>query len=342
MKPRPVRAAEFFPSISVILAARNEEVNLRRKIANLGELVYPKERMQWIVVSDGSTDGTNDLLRSQGEEVLGIVLETSGGKANALNAAVAQATGDILVFFDARQTVDAQAVFALTRAFADGEVGAVSGELMLETADGAAAHEALGIYWKIEKFVRKYESRSGSVIGVTGAIYAMRRELFRPMPPGTILDDVFVPMQVIRQGKRVIFEPAAIARDRLFSEKGKEFSRKVRTLTGNYQLIQMEPWLLSSSNPVLLRFLSHKLLRLVVPVFLVVLLFSSAFAQGALYRVLFVAQVCFYLLAIAGFLNHSFRSLRLVGVATTFLSLNLAATVACYQFFRGKKNAWAG
>ena len=163
---------------------------------------------------------------------------------------------------DARQIVDPDAVSELVSCFADPDVGAVSGELLLESASA----DALGIYWKIEKVVRKLESATGSVVGVTGAIYAIRRELYTEIPPGTILDDVFIPMNVARMGKRVVFQPSAIARDRLFNEKGKEFSRKVRTLTGNYQLLRLAPWLLSPSNPLLFRFISHKLLRLLVPV----------------------------------------------------------------------------
>ncbi len=113
---------------------------------------------------------------------------------------------------------------------------------------------------------------SGSVVGVTGAIYAIRKELYAEIPAGTILDDVFVPMRVVKAGKRVVFQPSAIARDTLFSQKGKEFSRKVRTLTGNYQLLSLEPWLLSPRNPLLFRFISHKLLRLLVPLFLALML----------------------------------------------------------------------
>jgi cellulose synthase/poly-beta-1,6-N-acetylglucosamine synthase-like glycosyltransferase len=175
---------------------------------------------------------------------------------------------------------------------------------------------------------------------VTGAIYAMRRELFAEIPAGTILDDVFVPMQVVRAGKRVIFQPSAIARDRIFAEPGKEFARKVRTLTGNYQLVQLAPWLLSARNPILFRFISHKLLRLVVPLCLAGMLVSAAAAPGEGYRVLFWLQVVFYAAAAIGALLPATKRLKPVAIANTFVMLNAAAVVAFYNFATRREGVW--
>jgi cellulose synthase/poly-beta-1,6-N-acetylglucosamine synthase-like glycosyltransferase len=219
-------------------------------------------------------------------------------------------------------------------------VGAASGELLLETSAKEPAADALGIYWKIEKVVRKLESESGSVVGVTGAIYAIRRELYTEMPSGTILDDVFVPMHVARAGKRVVFQPSAIARDRLFSEKGKEFSRKVRTLTGNYQLLQLAPWMLSPANPLLFRLISHKLLRLQVPLLLVLMLMSSALLTGSFYRSIFWLQILFYALAAVGMLNPALRRFKPVAIASTLVMLNAAASLAFYNFIAGRNRVW--
>jgi cellulose synthase/poly-beta-1,6-N-acetylglucosamine synthase-like glycosyltransferase len=250
------------------------------------------------------------------------------------------ATGDILVFLDARQTIDANAVSELVACFADPEVGAASGELLLETAPGLGSANALGIYWKIEKVVRKLESSSGSVVGVTGAIYAIRREYFSPIPRGTILDDVFVPMNVARTGKRVVFQPSAIARDQLFSEKGKEFSRKVRTLTGNYQLLKLAPWLLSPANPLLFRFVSHKLLRLLVPLLLILMLAASAMSREPFYRAIFWLQILFYVLAVFGAFSPSSRRFKPIAIANTFVMLNAAAALAFYNFVVGRNRVW--
>jgi biofilm PGA synthesis N-glycosyltransferase PgaC len=337
---RPIQKGSFLPSISIVIAARNEEVNLPAKLENLRLLDYPPELLQIVIVSDGSTDRTASLLREQANQLVSILLDESKGKANALNEAVKCSTGDILVFLDARQTVDANAVSELAACFADPEVGAASGELLLEAAPGLPSADALGIYWKIEKVVRKLESASGSVVGVTGAIYAVRRELYTEIPPGTILDDVFVPMHVARTGKRVVFQPSAIARDRIFSEKGKEFSRKVRTLTGNYQLLRLAPWLLSPANPLLFRFISHKLLRLLVPLLLILMLVASAMSRGPFYRAAFWLQILFYVLAAFGALSPPARRFKPVAIANTFVMLNAAAALAFYNFLARRNEVW--
>ena len=328
------------PSVSIVIAARNEEANLPAKLENLRLLSYPQDRLQVVIASDGSTDRTPDILREQAPHIVPVILTESNGKAHALNEAVKQATGDILVFLDARQSVDPNAVSELTACFADPSIGAASGELLLETANGVPSSDALGIYWKIEKIVRKLESASGSVVGVTGAIYAIRRELYTQIPTGTILDDLFIPMNIARLGRRIIFQPSAIARDRLFSEKGKEFSRKVRTLTGNYQLLRLSPWLLSPANPLLFRFISHKLLRLLVPWLLVLMLVASALANGPLYRTIFWLQVLFYLLAALGALISPARRFKPVAIANTFVTLNLAAAMAFYNFVTRRNRVW--
>jgi hypothetical protein len=177
-------------------------------------------------------------------------------------------------------------------------------------------------------------------VGVTGAIYAMRRELFVELPEGTILDDVLIPMNVARLGKRVIFQPAALARDRIFNEPGKEFARKVRTLTGNYQLLQLAPWLLTPSNPLFFRFVTHKLMRLALPLFLGMLIVSAACAHGEFYKVALAAQLLFYGLAALGWLSPPARKLRLVAIAETFTMLNVAALFALYNFATGRRKVW--
>jgi len=337
---RPIRRERVLPTVSIVMAARNEEALLPSKLANLELLDYPSERMEILIASDGSTDGTAAILREYGDRVVPVILEQSSGKASALNAAVKRATGEVLVFLDARQVVDRNAILELTDCFADPEVGAVSGELHLESAPGVPSGDALGIYWKIEKAIRKLEAASGSVVGVTGAIYAIRRELYTEIPPATILDDVFVPMQVARQGRRVVFQPSAIARDHVFVQRGKEFSRKVRTLTGNYQLIRLAPWLLSWRNPLLFRFVSHKLLRLLVPLLLVLMLVASAVLRTPFYRAVFWMQIVFYLLAAFGNLLPPIRRFKPVAIASTFVMLNAAAAMAFCNFVTRRKQVW--
>ncbi len=337
---KPIAMQAATPRVSIVIAAHNEERNLPRKLASLQALEYPPDLLEIVVVSDGSTDRTPQLLFEAGGHVLPIILDNPLGKAAALNHGVARASSDILIFLDVRQTLDTGAVSELVSCFADPTVGAVSGELMLENSDGSPSPDGLGIYWKIEKITRKLESATGSVVGATGAIYAMRRELYEPIPAGTLLDDVLIPMQVVRAGKRVVFHPGAVARDRLFPDASKEFGRKVRTLTGNYQLLRLAPWLLSPANPLLFRLISHKLLRLVVPLLLLLLLLASAMAPGAFYKLAFVAQLAFYMMALVGLLAPAARRQRAVSAAYTFTMLNVAAAMAFYNFVGGRAR-WA-
>jgi biofilm PGA synthesis N-glycosyltransferase PgaC len=336
---RPVLEAKITPTVSVVIAAHNEQNNLPAKLENLRLMEYPQDRLQVIVASDGSTDRTADILRAHRSTVDSVILEIANGKASAINQAIKHATGEILVFMDARQQVALDAISNLVSCFADPDVGAVSGELLL-IADESQSSDALGVYWKIEKAIRKLESASGSVVGVTGAIYAIRRDLYTAIPSGTILDDVFVPMHVARQGKRVVFQAAALAYDKLSPAKGKEFSRKVRTLTGNYQLLRLAPWMLSFSNPLLFRLVSHKLLRLVVPFFLLLMFVSSAAEPGFFYRIAFWAQVAMYLAAILGAASPSAKRFKPVSVAYTFVMLNVAAAAAFLNFVAGRYKVW--
>ncbi len=338
---RPIHQSPILPTVSIVIAVRNEEANLPSKLENIRHLDYPQDLLQIVIASDGSTDRTADILRQHASSITAVLLDRSNGKSCALNEAVKHATGDILVFQDARQLVQSDAVSELVCCFADPEVGAVSGELMLETDSDSQPRNSLGIYWKIEKILRKLESASGSVVGVTGALYAMRRELYTIIPPGTILDDVFLPMHIARMGKRVVFQPTAIARDRLFVEEGKEFSRKVRTLTGNYQLPQLAPWLLSTDNPLLFRYISHKLVRLMVPLFLILMLIASSTLSGTFYRDILWLQILFYSSAVLGLVIPSAKRFRPVAIANTFVMLNAAAACAFYNFIAGRNRVWA-
>lgn len=339
LRERAIDRRPIQPSVSIIIAARNEEANLPAKIQNLSLTDYPGELLQIVIASDGSGDRTSEILRQHSSMIVPVILDQSNGKASALNEAVRRATGEVLVFQDARQSVEPNAVTELVSCLADPEVGAASGELLLASAHGATS-DGLGVYWKLEKAIRKLESASGSVVGVTGAIYAIRKELYAEIPAGTILDDVFVPMRVVKAGKRVVFQPSAIARDTLFSQKGKEFSRKVRTLTGNYQLLSLEPWLLSPRNPLLFRFISHKLLRLLVPLFLALMLVASAIANGGFYRLAFLLQILFYAAAALGAMKPSTKAFKPIAIAHTFVMLNMAAALAFYTFAAGGKKVW--
>jgi cellulose synthase/poly-beta-1,6-N-acetylglucosamine synthase-like glycosyltransferase len=233
--------------------------------------------------------------------------------------------------------------------FADPSVGAVSGELLLDSGGSYSVGEGVGLYWKYEKWIRKSESRAGSVIGATGAIYAIRSALWRPLPENTILDDVYTPMGIALAGHRVVFEENARAHDRATESAGREFSRKVRTLTGNYQLCQLMPRLLVPNTALLFQFYSHKLMRLVAPIFFLLLfatnLITAASSSGAarlLYQAAFGGQLIFYFGVLAGgYLLKRNRKVRLLNFAYVFSLMNAAALVGLVYFVLGKRNIWA-
>ena len=342
--PWPVLRAQQEPYVSIVMVVRNEDRWLESKLRNLLELDYPQTRYQILVVSDGSTDRTDAILHEHADDprVQVLMNQLSRGKACGLNDAISRAAGEMVVFTDARQKIESGAIRLLMENFADPEVGCVSGELMLGDQELGEAATGMGLYWRIEKKIRKLESESGSVVGATGALYAARRELLAALPEGTILDDVYIPMHVVRQGKRVVFEPQARAWDSPDLGADREFSRKVRTLSGNYQLVQLAPWVLSPHNPVLLRFVSHKLLRLAVPFALTAMLVASLWLKAPLYRVALVLQLAFYGLGLMALARFSKAGLlgRAAGAAGTFVLLNLAAVVAFANFVVGGKTAW--
>ncbi len=342
--PRPVRRGTSEPSISAVIVVRNEEAVIARKLENLLSLDYPPEKMQVVVVSDGSTDGTATTLREFGTNArVRTVLKTeSQGKASGLNDAIKVASGEILLFTDARQTIERLALRLLVENFADPAVGCVSGELMLGDPASGETGMGMGLYWRIEKKIREMESASGSVAGATGAIYCARRDLLEPLPDGTILDDVLLPMQVLRQGARVVFDSRARAWDSPDLGGNREFSRKVRTLGGNYQLLQLAPWLLSSRNPIRFEFVSHKLSRLIVPFALLALFVASLFLRQPLYRAALVAQLAFYALSLVAMVGVKVGPLsRVADAARTVVVLNSAALVAFVNFVTGRKAVWA-
>ena len=321
------------PPVTVLVAARNESGNIRRRIENLLEQDYPQDRLDVLVVVNGSEDTTADEIRAMASPRVRLVLaDGSGGKASALAVGMEHVERDFVVFADARQRFDLHAVAALIRPFSDPSIGAVTGELMLEGDESG-----VGLYWRYEKAIRVAESRWDSTVGVTGAIYAIRRELWRAPPPGTLLDDVWVPMHVVRQGRRVIMVPEAVAFDAVHDDSTHEFRRKVRTLAGNFQLMRLAPWInVPGLNRLWPQWISHKVLRLLVPYCLLACLVSSLFADGWFYALAAVGQLLFYGAAMAGVVwQPQGTASALLGFPRTFVSLNWAAVVGLFSYLTG-------
>ena len=331
------------PKVTIVIAAWNEARHIAARIDNCLQQIYPSEMLEIVVVSDGSTDETSSIVRSFTSKGVSLVeLETRMGKAVALNVGVAAAHGEIVVFADARQSFSPTAVRELVANFADALVGAVSGELILESNSAGPTAEGVGLYWTIEKWIRQKEAAIDSIVGATGAIYAIRRDLFEALPPGTILDDLLTPMRIVMQGYRVVFEGRALAFDRVAHDYSSEFKRKVRTLAGNYQAISfcprlMKPW----ANRIFLQFVSHKVFRLIAPIALVGLFVTNAVHLGGWFTIFMALQITGYSLAIVGWwLNRVGVRERLTGAAFTFCLLNYASLMGAVQFLKAEVVQW--
>lgn len=329
-----VNKAYIEPEVSIVIAARNEEKRIGKKIENCLGLNYPKDKFEIIVVSDGSDDATNEVVRGfQTKAVRLLHYEERRGKAHALNLGLSQAKGEILFFTDARQTLEKNCLRELAANFNDSDVGAVSGELVLVQEGRPDSVEGVGLYWRYEKWMRKKESRINSVLGATGSVYACRKRLVKPIPPETILDDVLIPFQGILEGYRSVFEPKAVAFDQVAGDVQKEFNRKVRTLAGNYQALLLEPRLLHPfKNPVSFQLFSHKIARLLVPFAMLSLLISNFFVASGTYLLCLVAQILFYVLAMTSKWGPDNFLGRIMNLCNVIVMMNYAALASGLRF----------
>ena len=345
-RSKPV-SKRFSPrTVTVVLPVRNGERWLRLKLESLLALQYPHELMQILVVSDGSTDATGATVDefAQSRAALGgaaieLIRIPAAGKAVALNAALKRARGEILFFTDVRQALDPDCLQYLVACFSDPRVGVVSGELVIRGGE-TREEVSIGLYWKYEKWMRKRESRIDSVMGATGCICAMRRELAVPLPAGTLADDMFLPLAAFFAGYRVIMEEKAKAFDDP-TGLDVEFRRKVRTLAGVYQNIRFYPQLLSWHNRMWASFVFHKLGRLLLP-YAVILgaVTSTALPQPWRSEVL-LAQALVYALSLADLIVPRGLALkRITSLSRSFIVLLAAALFAVRVLFPNARNLW--
>jgi biofilm PGA synthesis N-glycosyltransferase PgaC len=342
LRPRPVDARPATPFVSVVVVAHDEERRIAARLDNLLSLDYPPERLEILVASDGSTDQTVELANQLENSRLRVFpFAARRGKPAVLNDVVPQARGEVVLFADARQRFEAGAVRPLVSAFSDGAVGAASGELVLTSDERSpnAVGEGVGFYWRYEKMMRVSESAIDSTVGATGAIYAIRRALFEPLPEDTILDDVLIPLRVVRRGYRVVFVRGAVAYDHVTTSARDELRRKARTIGGTFQLFAHEHWLLDPRhNRIWFQTISHKLLRLMSPLLLTVVAAASLLRSDlGFYRTAFLLQLTFYALALAGHLVASEKRSPVLGVPYAFCLLNWATVVGLFRFLMGRQ-----
>jgi cellulose synthase/poly-beta-1,6-N-acetylglucosamine synthase-like glycosyltransferase len=313
----------------------------RDKLANLRRLDYPRDRLQVIVISDGSTDGTNDILRSTpASDIQCLFLPTREGKSSALNHAVVQACHDILIFSDAATLFAPNAVMKLARHFADSRVGVVCGSLQFEGSTESRQTE--GVYWTYESMLRLMEARLGATLTASGAIYALRRCCYPQLAADTVIEDLVIPMNARKLGYRVLYDPEAVGTDFAASSVAGEFTRRVRVATGSFRALRQ--LVRTPLDPVTaFAFFSHKILRWILPFLLIAMLVSSGLMWNhVLYRIACLGQLGFYLWAAMGFLfRQRMQGVRYGLLAYYLLAIHLAFLVGFIHFLGDRKEtAW--
>ena len=343
LHPRPYGAAEIAPSVSLIIAAHNEEAVIGAKLENLLALDYPRERLEIVIASDGSDDGTDGIVRSHEGRGVRLLPLPREGKAAALNAAVAASSGEILVFSDANSIYAPGAVRALVRPFADPQVGGVAGDQRY-LRDPAAAGTAEGErrYWDLDRRLKLAESRAGNAVSATGAIYAIRRELFREVPSG-VTDDFVTSTAVIAGGRRLVFAQDAVAYEPVAASRGAEYGRKVRVMTRGLTGVVRRRELLDPRRHgfYAVQLLWHKALRrlMVYPLLVLAITSPLLWRRGRLYRAATLGQAAFYGLGVAGIAlsGTPIGRRRLLAVPAFFCLVNAAALHATLNLVRGRR-----
>jgi cellulose synthase/poly-beta-1,6-N-acetylglucosamine synthase-like glycosyltransferase len=343
---RPVVKSDHTPSLSVIIAAYNEEVHIGNRIENLLGQDYPLDRVQILIASDGSSDRTEEIVRSYADRGVQLIAGPRRGKGQTLNAAVEHATGDILVFSDANTHFLPDALRALVRPFADPGVGGVAGNQVYERdTDGDESASGERAYWDFDRLMKEAQSRAGSVTSATGAIYAIRRAFYHPAPDYTP-DDFSISIGVIAEGTRLVFAADAVALEPVAASSDAEFARKVRYITQGLYAVRLHRALL---NPFRFGFYSfqlawHKILRRVMALPLLAILAISPWLwkHGPGYQLVIAGQAAFYGLVILGFALERTRgkSWKLPALAYYFFMVNAAALIAIVNNLRGRHVLW--
>jgi cellulose synthase/poly-beta-1,6-N-acetylglucosamine synthase-like glycosyltransferase len=344
LRRRDVRTEPITPQVSVIIAAYNEEANIEERLDNVLAAAYPSHRLQIIVASDGSTDATDEIVSRYASRGVLLLALPRRGKIHALDEAVRHATGDILVFSDANISWDRLALRALVRNFADPEVGGVCGRASYRVRAGShSTSDGERLYFGYDTWLKILESRTGSIVSAHGALYAIRRRLYRPVTDSAVTDDFGISTAVVEQHYRLVFEPEAMATELAIPETQREFRRRVRLMTRGLRGVLMRRRLL---NPFRYGFYSvvfwsHKVVRRLAPLALITMAIASAFAASAhpVYALAAAGQLAFYGIALAGFLlrGSRFGRMKLVYVPFYYCMANTAALIALVRFARRER-----
>lgn len=329
--PRPPRKAPIEPAVSLLVAAFNEEDVMAAKIENSLALDYPADRLEIVVASDGSSDGTNAIAAryADGQCVRLVAFPVNRGKLAAVNDVIPQLTGEIVVFSDASSMLSPESIRALVANFADPAVGAVSGAYLVRNPARSALGKQEDFYWRFETSLKAAEAELSSTLGAHGALYAIRRQLYPFPEPGVINDDFVIPLRIVARGYRAVYEPGAVAVEEAHEMEG--FRRRVRIATGNIQQLRELPRLLVPPRALpLFFFVSHKAMRLLVPPAMMTCLVANLFLlRSPVYGALFAGQLAFYALALGG-AAFALRP-RLLRLPYYFAMVNAALIVALFE-----------
>ena len=340
---RPYKREELTspPSVSIVISAYNEAKTIAEKLDNILSLEYPRTKLEVVIASDGSTDGTDTIVERYQEHDVKLLSLPRNGKAAALNAAVAMAKGEILVFSDANSMYKPDAIYGLVRPFADPKVGGVAGnQVYRKEISGGSSGDGERAYWNFDRMLKQFQGKSGNTLAATGAIYAIRRSLFRPIPDG-VADDFVTSTSVIAQGYRLLFAPDALAFEPVSATSKVEFGRKVRVIIRSWRAFIFMRKLL---DPFRFKFyaiqlFSHKILRYLVVFPLLILFLVSPFLWkvSPLYQLATVMQVIFYSCAMLGLLldKTRFGQKKIFNIPFYFCMVNAASLVAIIKVLSG-------
>lgn len=351
-EPGPFPAAE--PPVTLLIAAYNEEAEIARKIENSLELDYPRDKLQILIVADGSSDRTPEIAGRYADRGVELMYSPPRkGKMAAINRAMPHARGEIVVFSDANNRYEANVIRELVAPFADPRVGAVSGAKVIEKGDGALG-ESEGLYWRYESFVKKQETKLAGCTAVAGEVLALRRELFESPPDEIINDDTHMGMRIIKRGYRIHYAPNARSYERVSASAQDEVARRARIFAGRYQAIAYARELWPTTRPVALwQILSHQTLRTLVAVAMAGSVITNLLAvilprkgsRPSLWRLtapfnwlMLAAQAVFYGLAWIGGRTNSASTLGRIAYLPTFLvNSNWAGLIGLYRFIRRRQ-----
>lgn len=349
---RPVRRADDTPRVTLLVPVHNEGDVIRHKLENSLALNYPADRLQVLVIDDGSDDDTVEIIDSfVAQGITAIHQPERRGKMVAVNTGFDHATGEIVVLSDASPIYDQEALRLLVQSFADPSVGVVVGTLATRDAQTGVAKN-VGLYWRYESALRKWESMTGSTVAVHGNMFAIRKALFRPLSSGTINDEFSLAMEVIRQGYRVVYEPKAMSYDDASVSMQDEVARRSRINAGRYQALFSSGYLRMPNLNMLFRLVSHKLLRPLAPVLMIVMFAANTLAllgasddphllwlRGAWGVVIWLGQVAFYGLAALGWQmeRRQQKPPIFLSVPHFFVSTNAAGLIGLWRWLRGSQ-----